>query len=47
VKHVLGVVLRFHVGESPVGVVAVGLADAARVVVGVGVLGDDADDLVG
>ena len=35
VEHVLGVVLGFHFGEPPVGVIAVGLADAARVVVGV------------
>jgi DNA-binding HxlR family transcriptional regulator len=35
VEHVLGVVLGFHLGEPPVRVVAVGLADAARVVVGV------------
>ena len=31
-EHVLGVVLGFHFGEPPVGVIAVGLADAARVV---------------
>src|SRR5262249_8590953 len=35
VEHVLGVVFRFDVGEPPVRVVAVGLADAAGVVVGV------------
>ena len=34
-EHVLGVVPRFHLGEPPVGVVAVSLADATRVVVGV------------
>jgi hypothetical protein len=35
VEHVLRVVLRLHLGEPQLGVVAVGLADAARVVVGV------------
>ena len=35
VEHVLGVVLGFHFGEPPVRVVAVGLPDAARVIVGV------------
>ena len=35
VEHVLGVVFGFHLGEPPVRVVAVGLADAARFVVGV------------
>jgi hypothetical protein len=35
VEHVLGVVFGFHVGEPPVRIVAVGLADAARVIVGV------------
>ena len=31
----LGVVFGFHLGESPVRAIAVGLADAARVVIGV------------
>jgi hypothetical protein len=35
VKHVVGVVLGLDLGESPVGVIAVGLSNAAGVVVGV------------
>jgi hypothetical protein len=35
VEHVLGVAFGFHLDEPPVAVVAVGLPDAGRVVVGV------------
>ena len=34
-EHVVGVVLGFDLGQPPVGFVAVGLADTARIVVGV------------